>query len=63
MKVRKLRRMLEHDGWTVTRSSGSHHVFQHPVKRGIVIVAVHGGDVPSGMLRSILKQAGLEELK
>ena len=44
----------------MARQKGSHKIFRHPVKRGIVIVAGKPGkDVPRGTLNAILKQAGL----
>jgi predicted RNA binding protein YcfA (HicA-like mRNA interferase family) len=64
MKVRELLRLLAQDGWYEVRSRGSHRIFKHPVKPGLVVVAVHGSaEVPSGTLKAILKQAGLEEKK
>jgi predicted RNA binding protein YcfA (HicA-like mRNA interferase family) len=63
MKVRELQRLLRENGWYEVRSSG-HRILRHPVEPGLVIVAVHGsGEVPSGTLKAILKQAGLEEKK
>jgi len=39
---------------------GSHRQFKHPVKKGRVTVAGKpNADVPPGMLKSILRQAGL----
>jgi len=60
-QTRAVIRMLQKDGWTLDRISGSHHVFVHPVKPGIVVVPVHGmnRDIATGTLTSILKQAGL----
>lgn len=51
------------DGWFVHRSKASHHVFKHPTKSGIVIIAIHrlSDDVPKGPENSILKQAGLKD--
>jgi predicted RNA binding protein YcfA (HicA-like mRNA interferase family) len=61
MKVRELMRRLEQDGWTAVRQRGSHRVFRHPVKPGILVVPVHEGqDVNPGTLAAILKQAGLK---
>jgi predicted RNA binding protein YcfA (HicA-like mRNA interferase family) len=46
------------------RSRGGQRILKHREKAGVVIVAVHGsGEVPSGTLKAILKQAGLEEKK
>jgi predicted RNA binding protein YcfA (HicA-like mRNA interferase family) len=43
------------------RSSGSHHIYRHRTKPGIIVVAYHGTkDIPEGTVKSILKQAGLE---
>ncbi len=60
MKVRELVKMIEADGWYLSRQKGSHKIYKHSVKRGIVVVPEHGGDIPVGTLKSILKQAGLE---
>ena len=61
MKARELIRLLERDGWRLARTKGGHKVFAHTTKRGIIVVAFHAGvDIPTGTLRSILKQAGLE---
>ena len=61
MKYRDLIKLLEQDGWYWKRTNGSHHIYKHPTKQGIVVIAYHGAkDVPEGTLKSILKQAGLE---
>ncbi|MDQ2680725.1 MAG: type II toxin-antitoxin system HicA family toxin [Candidatus Eremiobacteraeota bacterium] len=61
-KTRALIQILERDGWTLDRITGSHHVFVHPTKPGIVVVPVHGmnREVATGTQASILKQAGLK---
>lgn len=52
---------LEEDGWFVARQKGSHRIFKHPVKTGIVVVPIHSKkDVPIGTSKAILKQAGLK---
>jgi predicted RNA binding protein YcfA (HicA-like mRNA interferase family) len=64
MKVGELLRLLRQNGWYEVRSRGGHRILKHPEKPGLVIVAVQGsGEVPSGTLKAILKQAGLEEKK
>ncbi|HEY7201183.1 MAG TPA: type II toxin-antitoxin system HicA family toxin [Candidatus Dormibacteraeota bacterium] len=61
MKVREVIRLIESDGWRLTRQRGSHRQYVHAAKRGTVTVAGHGNvDVPPGTLNSILKQAGLK---
>jgi len=62
MKYRDLLRILEHDGWQNVRTKGSHRIYRHPVKEGIVVVAGSTGrEIPPGTYRQILKQAGLKE--
>jgi len=62
MKYRDLLRRLEGDGWSVVRTKGSHRQLKHPTKPGTVTVAGHPGDeVPPGTLKSVLRQAQLEE--
>ena len=54
-------RRLEEDGWYVVRMTGSHRVLRHPVKKGVVVVAGHESkDVARGTLKSIWKQAQME---
>jgi predicted RNA binding protein YcfA (HicA-like mRNA interferase family) len=62
MKFRDLLTLLTDDGWYLVRTRGSHRQFRHPVKPGLVTVAGHGNDdVAPRILKSILKQAGLEK--
>ena len=62
MKVGELIRLLEHDGWTLIRTKGSHRQFKNPNKPGTVTVAGKPSlDIPPGTLGSILKQAGLKK--
>ncbi|HXG29420.1 MAG TPA: type II toxin-antitoxin system HicA family toxin [Nevskiales bacterium] len=42
---------------------GSHHQFKHPVKPGRVTVPHPKRDLPVGTSNSILKQAGLKQVK
>jgi predicted RNA binding protein YcfA (HicA-like mRNA interferase family) len=62
VKVRDVIRLNESDGWRLARTRGSHRQFSQPVKVGLVTVAGHLSDeVPAGTLKSIRRQAGLEE--
>ena len=64
MKVRDVVRRLEQDGWRQVRQRGSHRQFHHPTKPGTVTVAgAPGLDVPPNTLKSIWKQAQLEETR
>lgn len=62
MRIRDVLRRLEEDGWREVRVSGSQRVLKHGSKPGIVVVAGHPNrDVAAGTLKSIWRQAGLEE--
>ena len=62
MDVRDVLGRLAADGWYVDRMSGDHRVLKHPRKKGIVVVAGHPSKtVATGTLKSIWKQAGLED--
>lgn len=55
-------RILHDDGWVQVRQTGSHRQFRHAVKAGTVTVAGHPSkDLPWPVLRSIMKQTGLEK--
>jgi len=62
MKVRELLKWLENDGWTIDRMRGSHRQLRHPVKPETVTVSGHfRDDVHPKTLKSVLRQASLEE--
>ncbi|MBC8231854.1 type II toxin-antitoxin system HicA family toxin [bacterium] len=64
MKVRNVIKMIESDGWHLSRTRGSHRQYKHPSKPGRVTIAGHpNDDLALGTLNSILKQAQLKELK
>ncbi len=62
MKVREIIKLIEDDGWNFQRQKGSHKIYKHPVKMGIVVLPDHGNnsDIKRGTQKSILKQAGLK---
>jgi predicted RNA binding protein YcfA (HicA-like mRNA interferase family) len=62
MKLKELIKLIEDDGWHFVRQKGSHKVYKHKIKEGIVVVPDHGQnkDVLLGTENSILKQAGLK---
>ena len=60
-KVREVLNLLYRDGWQQIGQVGSHRQLKHPGKLGRVTVAGNlGDDVPAGLLKSILRQAGLK---
>jgi predicted RNA binding protein YcfA (HicA-like mRNA interferase family) len=61
VKVREVIKLIKQDGWQFERQRGSHRIYRHPQKPGVVIVAgKHREDVPLGTLKNILRQAGLK---
>ena len=61
MKSADLIRELVRAGWVQQRVRGSHHIFQHPVQAGSVVVPHPKKDLGFGLVRAIRKQAGLGE--
>jgi predicted RNA binding protein YcfA (HicA-like mRNA interferase family) len=59
--ARQVIRALEKAGFAVERSSGSHNLMVHRSDRSRrTTVPYHGAkDLPSGLLRAIIRQAGL----
>jgi predicted RNA binding protein YcfA (HicA-like mRNA interferase family) len=51
---------LKHAGFIEVRQTGSHLFQRHPDGR-LTFVAMHRGDIPSGTMHKILKQAQLTE--
>jgi|ERR1035441_3553656 predicted RNA binding protein YcfA (HicA-like mRNA interferase family) len=61
VKVGDAIKMVESDGWELTRTRGSHRQYHHPVKPGTVTIAGHPSlDLDPKTQSSILKQAGLK---
>jgi predicted RNA binding protein YcfA (HicA-like mRNA interferase family) len=61
MKAKDVIKLVEENGWYFERQTGSHKIFKHPVKPGIIVIPEHGKeDIKPGTLNSILKQAGLK---
>jgi predicted RNA binding protein YcfA (HicA-like mRNA interferase family) len=60
MQSRELIKLLHADGWRLERTRGSHHQFAHPTKTGTITVPHPRKDLGKGLVRAILKQAGLK---
>jgi len=61
MKIRDVVKLLEKDGWYLSRTRGSHRQYKHPSKSGLITVAGKpSDDLAPGTLNSIFKQAGLK---
>jgi predicted RNA binding protein YcfA (HicA-like mRNA interferase family) len=59
MKSADLIRELEEAGWVLDRVRGSHHVFKHPLRPGIIGAPHPKKDLGIGLVAAIRKQAGL----
>jgi predicted RNA binding protein YcfA (HicA-like mRNA interferase family) len=62
LKVSEVVKIIEKDGWYLTRQKGSHRQYRHKIKSGLVTIAVHrlSDDIAKGTLNSILKQAQID---
>ncbi|MCE9592256.1 MAG: type II toxin-antitoxin system HicA family toxin [Planctomycetes bacterium] len=59
---KQLVRALQRHGWILLRVHGSHHIFGKPGVTVRLSVPVHGNQpLKLGLLRHLLKSAGLEE--
>lgn len=55
---RKLKKLLETDGWYEVAVKGSHVQFKHPIKLGRVTLPHPKKDLKKGTVKSIYIQAG-----
>ncbi|MGA3023682.1 MAG: type II toxin-antitoxin system HicA family toxin [Bryobacteraceae bacterium] len=56
------RKALRANGWFKVRQTGSHEIYRHPTRSGIVVVAGRDAEaIASGTLSSILRQSGLKK--
>lgn len=60
---KKLCKILEENGWELVRIAGSHHVFAKQGENVRIVVPVHANkEIKTGLLKAILKTAGLLSL-
>jgi predicted RNA binding protein YcfA (HicA-like mRNA interferase family) len=59
MKFLEIERLLKNDGWQLKAVKGSHYQYIHASKPGKVTVPYHTGDIVPVIIKSILKQAGI----
>ncbi len=52
-------RDLRHAGWVLDRVKGSHHVFKHTERPGIVVVPHPKKVLGLGLVKAIRRQAGI----
>ncbi len=54
--------LIKRKGWTLTRVTGSHHIFTKAGSNLRITVPVHGNrDLKSGLQRAIMKHSGISE--
>lgn len=58
---REILKMLHKDGWLIKNQVGSHLQLIHPIKPGKVTVPHPRKDLDPRTVRTILKQAGLDQ--
>jgi predicted RNA binding protein YcfA (HicA-like mRNA interferase family) len=65
LKAREVITLLEKHGFVIDHVTGSHYILRHPDGRRVVVPHHGNKDIKQGVLRSILRQAGLtvDELK
>ena len=42
MKAKEVIKLIQKDSWFFERQAGSHKIFKHPSKKGIVVIPGHG---------------------
>ena len=61
LHVKKLVKALLKAGFVEESQKGSHRLFFNPTTRRQTVVPDHGEDIKRGLMKKILKQAGLDE--
>lgn len=58
----KVIRLMKTKGWYEVACVGDHHQFKHPEKPGRITVPHPKKNLPTGTVKSIFKQAGIEDV-
>jgi predicted RNA binding protein YcfA (HicA-like mRNA interferase family) len=58
----ELIKILNNDGWYFYKATGSHHNFEHPIKKGKVTIPHPRKDIPYKTAKSIIKQAEIPSI-
>ena len=59
---KELARAIQRKGWSLARVHGSHHIFVMGGRRERIVIPIHGNrPLKTGLLRSLMKIAGLTE--
>jgi predicted RNA binding protein YcfA (HicA-like mRNA interferase family) len=59
MNSADLIREIKNAGWQLNRVNGSHHIFTHATRPGIVVVPHPKKDLGRGLVKTIRQQAGV----
>lgn len=59
MNSSDLIREIQRAGWRLDRVNGSHHIYKHPNRPGIVVVPHPKKDLGFGLVKAIRLQAGI----
>ena len=59
VRAEKAIKVLEESGFSFARQKGSHIILKHPDGRSIIIPDHQGEELGRGILRAIIRQAGL----
>ena len=63
-RYREIIKRLKRFGFTFDRqAAGSHEIWYNPSSGHYTTIPNHPGDMPEGILRAILKQAGIDQDK
>jgi predicted RNA binding protein YcfA (HicA-like mRNA interferase family) len=59
---REFAKVVERRGWGLARINGSHHIYTKDGERARIVIPIHGSKpLRTGLLRSLMKLAGIEE--
>jgi predicted RNA binding protein YcfA (HicA-like mRNA interferase family) len=57
----RILKALKRAGFIELTQKGSHVTLEHPITKKLTTVPMHGGDLKRGLMKAILKQAGISE--
>lgn len=57
---REIIRIVSKDGWYLVNTTGSHHQFKHPTKKGRLTIPHPRKDLNIRTIKSIFKQAEID---
>jgi predicted RNA binding protein YcfA (HicA-like mRNA interferase family) len=61
MHSKKVIELLQQDGWMLSRTKGSHHIFKHRTKLGHICIPHPRKDLGIGLVEKILKLADIKK--